>query len=304
MSTTAAEFAVPPTYEFETEEGGKQLIATTKTPFQQLAMYEHSGYTALFLDSELQLTSVYGDFYHEGHVHPAMAALGTRGKRVLVIGGGDGGVSTLALKYPIEELIQVEIDEMVTNASKQFMPGFSQGWKDPRATLIIGDAVQWVKSADAEKKFDLCVIDTTDTPLKSVWSVDFYTNLKKLLNPHGAVLQNVGSMGDWLKEHLDFHKQVFKNVHVVSVNTPEYPSPYLLHFMTDELDPFTVDWKWWSSLEIPTIYYQPSTHAGLFELPLETKRYYTEPGTPWDPYDAARLRKMAKAAKKKANTEL
>merc|ERR1712166_153134 len=112
------------------------------------------------------------------------------------------------------------------------MPGFSQGWKDPRATLIIGDAVQWVKSADAEKKFDLCVIDTTDTPLKSVWTVDFYTNLKKLLNPHGAVLQNVGSMGDWLKEHLDFHKQVFKNVHVVSVNTPEYPSPYLLHFMT------------------------------------------------------------------------
>merc|ERR1711879_81168 len=108
-----------------------------------------------------------------------MAALGPRGRRVLVVGAGDGGVARLLLRYPVELVVQVEIDEVVVNASRQFFPHFAESYDDPRHLLVVGDAIQWVRnhSKDRYKSsrrrgpgagsgrsglFDLCVIDTTD----------------------------------------------------------------------------------------------------------------------------------------------
>jgi spermidine synthase len=257
---------------------------------------------SLKLDQELQLTDVFGDFYHEALVHPAMAALGPRGLKVLVIGGGDGGVATVALRYPIKEIVQVEIDQMVIDASKRFLPGMAAGYRDERHTLILGDALRWVSdqvtSAAYALSFDLCVIDTTDSPLKSIWTQKFFQDLKKIMAPHGTVVQNVGSQGDWLRSHKMVHSSVFKSYHIISCNTPDYPSPYFLALMTDTLDPFSVDWSWWSNLSIPTIYYHPTLHAALFALPRETHIFYSDPDMEWNPYDADRVQALSKELKK------
>jgi len=165
----------------------------------------------------------------------------------------------------------------------------------------MGDAV--ANGTFSEDLFDLCVIDTTDNPLRSPWTNAFFGDLKKLMAPHGVVTQNIGSMGDWLEGHYKRHVGYgFNKYHIMNVNTPEYPSPYFLALMTDTLDMSSVDWNWWSGLEIPTIYYHPSMHAPLFELPLETQNYYNLEGMPWDPYDSRRLKKIWKNAKMEAGT--
>ncbi|CAK9012562.1 unnamed protein product [Durusdinium trenchii] len=151
-----------------------QLLETERTNFQTvqvtraLSFAGDSECVTLFLDGELQLTDVYGDVYHEALVHVMMASLGPSPlRKVLVLGGGDGGVATVALKYPMVELLQVEIDERVIQMSKRFFPHFSAAFTDQRHKLVVGDAVRWVEdhAHEMQSTFDLCIIDSTDEPL-------------------------------------------------------------------------------------------------------------------------------------------
>ncbi|CAE8625949.1 unnamed protein product [Polarella glacialis] len=257
-------------------------VLGTATGFQNLRVFrsEDTRCTVLELDGELQLTNIFGDFYHEAMVHPVMAALGPRGKRVLVIGAGDGGVASVLLKYPqVEAVVQVEIDEAVVRAAREYLPEMSYGYDDPRHELLIMDAMKWVKRAAKTHSsfFDLCIIDSTDEPVtrfgSSVWSPKFYRRLKRILAPgHGAVVQNVGTHGIWLQDQHDRFSNIFRNVSVINVNTPDYPSPYLLFLATDDLntDSEVIDWEWWSALNLDTIYYHPTMHQALLTLPYET----------------------------------
>merc|ERR1712194_120363 len=265
-----------PPMKLKTEQPDGELVYKEKTKFQNLMVYRGDGYTTLYLDGELQLTSLFGDFYHEAFVHPAMAALRKRGKTVLIIGAGDGGVATTVLKYPrLQAMVQIEIDESVVNASKAYLPDISKGFQDTRMKLRIQDALLWVRSsAKSAKKvgkggvFDLCIIDTTDDPLVSPWTASFYKSVKELLAPHGAMVQNIGSQGEFVG--IDIFRPMYAETHLIHVNTPDYPSPYFLSLSTDSLDVFDVDWDFWSGLQIPTIYYHPTLHDTLFVAPAET----------------------------------
>jgi spermidine synthase len=233
----------------------------------------------MYLDRELQLTSNYGDFYHEALVHPIMASLGRRGRRALVIGAGDGGVATALLRYPnLAEVTQVEIDQNVVDAAQTYLPNMSKGYGDPRHRLIIADAVQWVKNKSEELKgnFDICIIDSTDEPLNSPWDRAFFGGLKQMLAEHGAVVQNMNNQGDHVSDDFSRLHQEFQHRFLVSCNTPDYPSPYLLAILTEGLDPFFVDWSWWSSLNISTVYYHPTLHAALLSAPRESMWSYLE----------------------------
>lgn len=271
---------------------GRPLLDKT-TPYQKLNVAEEpsSSCTALFLDEELQLTNVFGDFYHEALVHPAMAALGRRGRRVLVIGAGDGGVATALLRYPqVEKVIQVEIDETVPEVAQEFLPEIAAGYQDPRHELVIMDGVLWVEANHVEMRgsFDLCIIDSTDDPLGSQWSVKFFQNLQALVGPHGAVVQNIGSQMDELDDFRKLHVG-FQNRYLINCNTPDYPSPYFIAFLTEKLSPHDVNWTWWTSLNISSVYFHPTIHAALLSAPRETIQLYLE-GMGWQPHDASRCR--------------
>eukprot|EP00933_Yihiella_yeosuensis_P013777 TRINITY_DN1260_c0_g3_i2.p1 TRINITY_DN1260_c0_g3~~TRINITY_DN1260_c0_g3_i2.p1 ORF type:complete len:645 (+),score=77.85 TRINITY_DN1260_c0_g3_i2:109-2043(+) len=261
-------------------------IMKNKTMFQWLHVYQKGECMLLELDEELQLTSEFGDFYHEALVHPIMAALGKRGKRVLIIGAGDGGVASNVLHYPDVEVTQVEIDIGVIEASYKYLP-YAHAFKHPRLKLLIADAVQWVfnmsNSSTDIGTFDLVVMDTTDNPLASPWSLKFFRALKTLLAPHGAIIQNIGSQ-EVVEDFRKLHVQVFPKLNLINCNNPDYPSPYLLAVMTEGLNLETVDWEWWSSLNIPTMYYHPTMHSALLAVPKESQDVYID-GHEWEAHD-------------------
>jgi spermidine synthase len=145
----------------------------------------------MWLDGVLNVTERDEFVYHEMIVHvPMMTHPDPR--RVLIVGGGDGGAAREVLKHPnLEKVVMIDIDEVVVNECKKHMPSINGGaFEDPRLELIIGDGIDYVKKA-ADESFDVIIVDSTDPIPDSVgevlFSVDFYENCKRALAPNGVV---------------------------------------------------------------------------------------------------------------------
>jgi len=130
-------------------------------------------------------------FYHEAIVHPAMS-LCTDPKKVLIIGGGDGVVAREVLKYQIEKLIMVEIDNKVIELCKKYLPIHQGAFDDSRMEIIIADGKKFIeqnKDKEDGDKYDLIILDLTDPsgPSKMLFTKEFYQDVKKNLNENGVL---------------------------------------------------------------------------------------------------------------------
>jgi len=153
--------------------------------------------TRLFLNGDLQFSSVDEARYHEALVHPAMAG---RHERVLVLGGGDGLAMREVLRYPdVQRAVEVELDpEMLRIArTDPDLTKLNRGsLHDPRVELVTGDAFRWVRE-QARERFDVIVVDFPDPDtedLAKLYSVELYGMLaRRLLDPGGRIVVQSGS---------------------------------------------------------------------------------------------------------------
>ena len=141
----------------------------------------------LLLDGIIQ-TSVRDEFiYHEMLAHVPLF-VHPNPKRVLIIGGGDGGTLRETLKHPsVEEVHLVEIDERVIDASRKYLPELSGGFDDPRAKVVIRDGIEYV--AEVKGAYDVILIDAPDPEGAAVglFSTDFYANARDALGDDGVL---------------------------------------------------------------------------------------------------------------------
>lgn len=184
------------------------IIETTDSGVQQLVVTSrrHPGGivdTRLFLDGDLQLSSVDEFRYHESLVHPAVGAIGGDGARdVLILGGGDCLAAREILRHDrVESVTMVELDAAVVDLMRR-IPELIElqagACDDPQLQIVTGDAFTWV---DREQKrgelgFDAIIIDfpDPDTPaLGRLYSVELYQRVGELLRPGGLVSVQCGS---------------------------------------------------------------------------------------------------------------
>lgn len=149
---------------------------------------------ALVLDGALQ-TSIGDEFtYHEPLAHVALCSHPDP-RRVLIIGGGDGGTLRQVLLHPsVERVVEVEIDGAVVHASRQFLPEVSAGaYDDPRAVLHVGDGVRFV--TETPERFDVILVDSTDPvgPAAALASDSFVQDARRLLGTDGLMAMQAGS---------------------------------------------------------------------------------------------------------------
>ena len=147
----------------------------------------------LLLDGHVQLATFDERAYHELLVQfPASQV--ERVRRVLIVGGGDGGALREALRIEgVERVTMVEIDPLVIELSKEHLPSLSAGaFDDPRTELVVGDAFAFAK--DATEPYDLIIVDSTDVYEEEegelsqmLWTEGFYRDLLRLLAPGGIV---------------------------------------------------------------------------------------------------------------------
>jgi hypothetical protein len=138
------------------------ILAMEQSSFQTMVMAENQTLGRFFtLNGYIQLTAKDEFIYHDMIVHPAFA-VNPAIRRVLIIGGGDGGTAREVCRYPhIDKVDLVEIDEMVIRICKKHLPQTACGFNNPRLNLIIGDGLAHVMRSP-DKSYDLILVDSTD----------------------------------------------------------------------------------------------------------------------------------------------
>lgn len=109
-------------------------------------------------------------------------------KKVLVIGGGDGGVLREVVKHPsVESAILCDIDEAVIRLSKKYLPGMSIGFQHPNVSTHIGDGFKFL--ADRKNEFDVIITDSSDPegPAESLFQKPYFELLFGALREGGVI---------------------------------------------------------------------------------------------------------------------
>ncbi len=248
----------------------KEKLFETQSMYQRIEIYETEGFGKLLvLEGTVQLVEQGEESYHEPLVHPALLAH-PNPRKVLVIGGGDGGTLREVLKHKtVEKAVMVEIDEMVVEISKIYL-GIDRGaFDDPRAEVVIGDGVEFVKNTN--EKFDIVIVDSTDPvgPARQLFSEEFYRAAYNALNDDGILITQAGSVYLFTNELLDAHKamkKAFDKVYYFSFPVIGYASPWsFLVGVKGNVDFERIDLERARQLEL--IYYDPEKHETLFQMP-------------------------------------
>ncbi len=150
----------------------------------------------LYLDGDLQFSSLDEHRYHESLVHPAMAGDRTR---VLVLGGGDGLALREVLRYPdVEKVTLVDLDAAVVDLARTH-PALSSrnrgAFEDPRVEVVAGDAFNWSRGYAGEP-YDVVLVDLPDadsTALAKLYTVEFYGMVGRLMTDDGRMVVQAGS---------------------------------------------------------------------------------------------------------------
>ncbi|MDX3025641.1 polyamine aminopropyltransferase [Streptomyces acidiscabies] len=176
------------------------IIHAETTPYQDIVVTRSTAFTGepdirLFLNGDLQFSSVDEYRYHESLVHPALA--GPRAD-VLIMGGGDGLALREVLRYDdVRHVTLVELDPAMTRLARSFGPLRDlndRALDDPRVTVVNADAFTWLRTA--RQRYDAVVIDFPDpdtAALAKLYSVEFYHLLKGVLAPQSRVMVQAGS---------------------------------------------------------------------------------------------------------------
>ena len=170
------------------------VVAAERSEYQEIVLTERSGDLRLYLDGDLQFSSLDEHRYTESLVHPALAR---DPERVLILGGGDGLAAREVLRHPtVGEVVQVELDPAVVGLARTRLATLNDhALDDPRVEVVVQDAFRWLRSP-AATGFDAVIVDMPDpdTPvLGRLYSTEFYGLVSAALAPDGLVTVQAGS---------------------------------------------------------------------------------------------------------------
>ena len=250
-------------------------LYSVQSPFQKIDILESEEFGRFFtLDGYMMVTEKDEFIYHEMIVHVAMAT-NLNIKRVLVIGAGDGGTVRELTRYPfIEHIDMVEIDKMVVDVCKEFLPQTACKLNDPRVHLYFEDGLRYIRSK--ENEYDLIIVDSTDPfgPGEGLFTKEFYGNCFKALTEDGILVNQhenayYTSFAQSMRRAHCRIVNLFPICKVYQAHIPTYPSGHwLFGFASKKYDP-VADLKAdaWNQLGIYTRYYNTDLHRGCFALP-------------------------------------
>jgi spermidine synthase len=258
----------------------KRQIGEWQTKYQKMQIYETAHYGKLFRLDGFNMTSEREEFvYHENLIHPALTAH-LAPKKVLIIGGGDGGSSEEALKHPsVEQVTMVEIDGDVIEVAKEHFKAVHNGaFDNPKLRVIVDDGMKFVR--ETQEKFDLIALDLNDPmgPAEALYSSEFFQQLRAALAPGGALTLHIGSP----IARPERVNGVFRIVRPYTMYIPLYGSQWAMAVCSDKLDPkaFTadeIDRRIEQRKMQELRYYNGETHEGVFALPNFVRDLVTPP---------------------------
>ncbi|KHN75805.1 Spermidine synthase [Toxocara canis] len=252
-----------------------KVLFHERSKYQDVLVFESRSYgNVLVLDGIIQCTERDEFAYQEMLAHLPMFAHPCP-KKVLVIGGGDGGILREVLKHDcVESVSMCEIDEMVINASKKFLPHMSVAFNNPKLNLTIGDGFEFLKKHKNE--FDVVITDSSDPigPAESLFGRTYYELIKDSLRQGGVLASQGESMFlhlNLIKHMLHFTRNTFASAEYANSMVPTYPSGCMGYLLacTEKRD-LSVPAREISDVEVKKMglrYYNSAVHRAAFVLP-------------------------------------
>ena len=168
------------------------IIYSEQTMYQKLVITKHKEDLRLFIDGNLQFSSVDEYRYHEALIHVPFLYTPVH-NRVLVLGGGDGLAAREILKYDdVEEIVLVDIDPEMTklcSTNEEICALNNNSLKNSKLRIINEDAYKYVK--ENNNKFDVIIIDLPDPnneSLNKLYTNVFYNYIKANLTDTGVAV--------------------------------------------------------------------------------------------------------------------
>jgi spermidine synthase len=258
----------------------KKPIISTKTSFQTVDIVELFQYgKTLFLDKRLQASEVDEFIYHETIVHPALLTH-PNPKKVLVIGGSDGGAINQVLKHKsVKEVILADLDGELVGLCQKYLPSISNGaYSDPRVKTFFGDGRKFLE--DYPGKFDVIISDLVaplvDPPSYLLFTEEFFKIVSDKLNPEGVFsLQADGASSIDCNNFAVIYntvKKVFPICRPLQAYIPCYDCPWGFIVASKKSDPLKINSSQVEKrLEARGIkglkFYDERIHQSLFTLP-------------------------------------
>lgn len=207
-----------------------KILHHVQSPFQDILIFESSNYgNVLVLNGIIQCTERDEFVYQELITHlPVMSH--PQPRKVLVIGGGDCGVLRELVKHielkTIDSVKMIEIDDMVINLSKQYLPEMSKCHNHPKVEILIDDGFKFLQ--ETQETFDIIITDSSDPegPAQEFFKVNYFKLLQNRLNPNGIVImqssENIWLNLPYIKELISKGRLVFSNVQYCQCYMPSY----------------------------------------------------------------------------------
>ncbi len=255
-----------------------------RSPFQQVSVIATPVFgKMLILDGDTQSSHCDEKIYHESLVHPALAGVPDRSE-VLILGGGEGATLREVLRHPgVKRCTMVDIDGLVVDLSKRFLPEWSDGaFDDPRANVVIGDALAYMR--EHERRYGAIVSDLTepleDSPSNVLFNEEVFRLIKSRLADGGVYVLQASTaafhnhslhckMARTLRRH-------YRHVASFSHYVPAFDTEWAFLACSDRVDLAALDRSavdaYCSQLRGENFFYDGQTHQRLFSLPLYLRR--------------------------------
>ena len=248
----------------------KETLVRRKTEYQDLAIVDtYALGRMLLLDGIVQTTEKDEYVYHEMITHIALNTH-PNPKKVLVVGGGDGGAIREILKHPsVEKAVLCEIDGAVIEECKKYLPQISCALEDPRCEIFIGDGIKYVH--EHKNEFDIIIVDSTDPfgAAEGLFGGSFYKEISECLTEDGIFVAQTETpfyLPEVVKKVFDDANDVFPVTKLFMAAIPTYPSGYWSFTIgSKKHDPENANLE--NSLELNTKYYTKRLHKASFVLP-------------------------------------
>lgn len=252
----------------------KEVLFSEQSPFQKVEIIDSDSALGKILTLDDLMMTTEGDeyFYHEMIAHIPMMNHKCP-QSVLVIGGGDGGTVREVLKHDtVEKVVLCEIDGMVIDVCKKYLPTIAGKLDDPRVEILVEDAIEYIKNK--ENEFDIVLIDSTDPmgPGEGLFTEEFYTNVKKSLKKGGIVAAQSESPvvnKEEIKKMYTLLKKVFPITSTFTSPIPTYPGGYWAWaFCSEKVEPLSyIDERRCNEITKTCKIYNKEYHRARFALP-------------------------------------
>lgn len=253
-----------------------KVLHRERSQYQDIMMLETRSHgRALILDGIIQCTEN-DEFSYQEMISFLPLCSHPNPKRVLIVGGGDGGVAREVAKHPdVEHITQVEIDAKVLELSKKYLPFMGAGLEHPKVNLRVGDGFEFMKKHTGE--FDVIITDSSDPvgPAECLFEESYFNLMKTALRPGGIICSQAGTAWanlDHVTQTLHHCKSTFPVADYGIAAVPTYPTGqigFVLGSLNAETN-FREPKKVFSETELDNMsmkYYDDQVHRAAFVLP-------------------------------------